>query len=163
MKKIYFILTLMCTICLNAQISNNTENPYVGTWEYQDGNEIFRVFLWMAEDNQHILGHYEKVISNNGIETFVFCSDKEKYEGLNQAWLPYSIYCTIDNQVLGGIIVDNTVNSSMYHFRKNGKIRITLNSDFTNAVWIVQEQNGTKINEAPEFSVPTDIVLTKVE
>jgi hypothetical protein len=165
MKNIYYIIlaTFLLTSTLNAQTPNNNSNPFVGTWEYQDGNEIFRVILWTDNDNEHIKGHYEKVINNNGIESYVLSSDKEKHEGQNQSWIPYSIFCVIDNQVMGGIIIDNTVNSNLYHFRKNGKLKFILNNNLTTANWRIESSQGPKINEAPEFSVPTDIILTKVE
>jgi hypothetical protein len=159
----------MCSISINAQITNNTNNPFLGTWEHQDGNEIFRVFLWMDDNSGDIRGHYEKVINNNGIESYVYCSDKEKFQGNNKGWTPYVINTNGDNNVIGGTFIDNTVNANLYHPLKLGSVRIELLSNTNSLVtaqWTVERkkyQGVISSDEAPEFSVPTNIVLTKVE
>src|SRR5690606_36065932 len=112
-------------------------------------------------------GHYEKVINYNGIEVFVYCSDKEKFIGNNSGWLPSVLTATADTDSLVGPFIDNTVNQNLYDQQKLGSVKIELisnnGSSPITAQWTVRRGQGPYIYEAPEFSVPTDIVLTKVE
>ena len=163
MKNIYFIIlaTFLLTSTLNAQ------NSFIGTWEYQTGNEIFRVILWLDENGEDIKGHYEKVTINNGVETYIYCSDKEKFQGNNKGWSPYVINTNGNDIIIGGTFIDNTVNANLYHPLKLGSVKIEVvnnnGTDPITAQWNVKRGQGPKINEAPEFSVPTDIILTKVK
>ena len=126
MKNQIYKILIALTFGFSA-FTGNTQSIFTGTWEYQSGNEIFRVFLW--EDNlesgsQVIKGHYEKVIVNgDGTETFVYCSDKEKFSGQNKAWLPFVIHGADNNQELSGTFTDNTVDQSVYAQQKSGQIR----------------------------------------
>lgn len=169
-NKIY--KTLIILLFTLVTLVGHSQSIFKGTWEYQSGNEIFRVILW--EDTregggQVINGHYEKVIVNgDGAETFVYCSDKERYLGQNKAWLPFVIYGSEDNQLLSGTFTDNTVDQSQYDQQKRGQLRMEIlsNSGGVNPVitcsWKIQRGQGPILNESPDYSVPTDIVLTKV-
>lgn len=163
MKNIYFILTIILLSINMLEAQNN----FIGTWEHQDENKIFRVVLWSSEDGEYLNGHYEKVNINNGIETYIFCSNKEKFVGNNTGWLPTVFWLQGDNQMIGGAFTDNTVNQNLYDQQKLGSVKIELISNSGSgpitAQWTVRRGQGPYINEAPEFSVPTDIVLTKVE
>ena len=165
---IYIIITLISLSTFNT----NAQDIFLGTWEHQEGNEIFRITLWQdAEDSTYILGHYEKVQFVNGIETYIYSSDKEVFIGNNDWWLTAAI-ATKDgnNEKIAGTFTDNTVNGSLYKKHKVGyvEIEILTNSGGLNptitAHWKVERKSyqGLIINEAPEFSVPTDIILTKV-
>ena len=149
----------------------NAQAIFVGTWEHQSGNEIFRVILQSSLDGNQIRGHYEKVVVNNGIETFIYCSDKEKFQVRNTGWLPYVIRTTGNNQSIGGSFTDNTVDQSLYHPLKHGHITLDIlsNSGGFNPTltmrWFVERKSyaGLKTtSQAPNFSVPTNIILTKV-
>ena len=77
---------------------------------------------------------------------------------------------TGDNQIIGGVFKDNTVDENLYKQQKIGRLTLEIltNSGGLNptitAHWKVERKKyqGLIINEAPEFSVPTYIVLTKV-
>lgn len=171
MKNIKYILILFLSISY-TQIQ--AQDIFIGTWEYQQGNEIFRVFLWENEETDHlgntsILGHYEKVqLVGNGLEQYIYCSDKDKFVGNNQGLLSSALLISGDNQSVGGSFTDNTVDENLYNQLKLGHLtmEIITNSGGTiTASWKVERKSyqGVKMNEAPEFSVPTDIILTKVE
>jgi hypothetical protein len=169
--KLILIVTLFATYNVNGQIGNDgavintTVSPFSGTWEYQTGSEIFRAILWLDTDGQNMRGHYEKVSVLDGVETYIYCSDKEKYQGINTAWDNYVIYMTYDNDLLiGGSFNDNTVNSNLYSPIKIGRITVELLSESPATLrWKVKRGSGIIVNEAPEYSVPTDVILTKVE
>lgn len=163
MKNLFFKLTIILLGISNIEAQNN----FIGTWENQVGNEIFRVSIWLSQDGNYLNGHYEKVINNNDIETYIYCSDKEKFIGNNSGWLPTVFWLQGDNQLIGGAFIDNTVNSNLYDQQKLGSVKIEIISSNTlgsiTAQWTVIRGQGPYINEAPEFSVPTNIVMTKVE
>ncbi len=162
----YTIITLALSF---TPLSANAQNIFLGTWEHQEGNQVFRVTLW--EDNNNILGHYKMINVENGMETIIYSSNKNEHIGNNEAKLPFVIYGSANNQLLIALFYDNTVNANQYHFQKKGSLTIEiltnpggLNPTIT-AHWKVERksyQSGLADNEAPEFSVPTDIVLTKV-
>ncbi len=168
MKKLFYtIITLALSF---TTLSANAQNIFLGTWEHQEGNEIFRVKLWQdTEDSTYILGHYEKVQINNGEETYVYSSNKEEFIGDNDWWLTAAIV-TKDgsNTKIGGSFTDNTITGNIYRKYKSGHLsfEILTNSGGLNptitAHWKVERSPGLILNEAPEFSIPTDIVLTKV-
>ena len=168
-----FFYSIIVVISSFISLNTYSQDIFLGTWEYQEGNEIFRVHLSLnPEDNNHIIGHYEKVQVNNGIETYIYSSNKEEFIGNNKGWLPYVITSRSgDNTKIYGTINDNTVDENLYHQLKAGRwtLEILTNSGGFNptitAHWKVERksyQSGLTDNEAPEFSVPTDIVLTKV-
>ncbi|WP_157717128.1 DUF6705 family protein [Formosa sp. Hel1_31_208] len=175
MKKFIYILTITFLSLFSLQIQ--AQDIFIGTWEHQVGNEIFRVILWEngesdANGNIQISGHYEKVqVTSNGLgtlEQYIYCSDKEKFEGNNSGWLPFVIWLGGDNQSVGGTINDNTVDDSIYYHLKKGALTmeiITNSGGTVTASWKIERKSyqGVKMNEAPEFSVPTDVILTKVE
>jgi len=175
MTKSVHILTIIFLTLFSLQIK--AQEIFIGTWEHQVGNEIFRVTLWENDEpvpngTMEIMGHYEKVqVTSSGLgtlEQYIYCSDKEKFEGNNSSWLPFVIWLGGDNQSVGGTINDNTVEDTTYYHLKKGVLtmEILTNSGGTvTASWKVERKKyqGVKNNEAPEFSVPTDIVLTKVD
>ncbi len=159
-KFLLFIIIVTNSINLNAQ-AKYPLSTYTGVWEWQNGNEIFRVRLRAdLEDNTRFIGHYEKVsVDANGNETFIYNSNKEVFTGNNKGWLPYVI--------TGGGIIDNTVDQSKYHPLKHGSLKfeiLTATPGNITARWHVFRKTGGIIgdDEAPEFSVPTDVILTKV-
>ncbi len=163
----YTVITLALSF---TTLSANAQSIFLGTWEHQEGNEVFRIILSInTEDTDHIIGHYEKVQVNNGEETYIYSSNKEDYVGNNNGWLPYVVTSKSgDNSKIYGTIYDNTVDENLYQQIKVGRFtfEILTNSGGLNptitAHWKVERSPGLILNEAPEFSVPTDIVLTKV-
>ena len=166
---IHTILILTLLIFNSQHVLAQEENytPFIGTWEWQNGNEVFRVTLF---ENSYLglVGHYEMVQQNNGLETIVFTS--KKVVSSNEVWPPFVISGRVGINAFAGTIRDNTVDASLYNSEKIGQVVIEIlnNSGGLNptitARWKVERKKyqGLIINEAPEFSVPTDIILTKV-
>ena len=169
MKIIFY--SFISTMISLSTLSTNAQNIFLGTWEHQNGNEVFRIVLWEDPlDNNSIKGHYKMVQIENGLETIIYSSNKNEHIGINEAKLPFVIYGSANNQTLIGLFYDNTIDSNQYHFLKKGSLHLEIltNSGGLNptitAHWKVERKSyqGLIINEAPEFSVPTDIILTKI-
>ena len=168
--KTYIYLILVLTLSLSTTQSKAQE-IFLGTWEHRSGNEIFRVFLFenLTYENE-IHGHYEKVQINNGTETYIYSSDKNKFVGNNQRPSLTTIMASGNNESISGLFEDNTVDENLYSQLKSGHIDIIIisNSGGRNPVitakWKVERPSyqGVTVNEAPGFSVPVDIILTKV-
>lgn len=164
-----YIYTFFALIVFNLiTVQVNAQDIFTGTWEHQNGNEIFRVILqYDSEYGNEIYGHYEKVEVNNGIETYIYCSDKEKFQDQNKGWLPYVITAIGNNITIGGSFTDNTVDSTLYNQQKLGHLTLEIisNSGGLNPTitmrWRITKYKDISINESPNFSVPTDIILTK--
>lgn len=164
-----FLSKLTLLLVIGTLSGANSQETFIGTWENQVGNEIFRVILDIDLANENtIIGHYEKVVVNDdGVQSFIYCSDKEKYAGNNKGWLPFAISATGDNNEVEGTIHDNTVDENLYAQQKIGSIKLKFINGSSNTIrWFVQRksyQSGLTSNEAPNFSVPTEVILAKVE
>jgi hypothetical protein len=167
---IYTILTLTLFLFnpTNVLAQDEDYTPFIGTWEWQNGNEVFRVNLF-EETDLGLVGHYEMVQQNNGFETVVFTS--KRFVDGNEVWPPYVISGRTGISAFAGTIRDNTVNAQLYDSEKRGKLVIVILTDSgglnptITASWKVERksyQSGLTDDEAPDFSVPTDIILTKV-
>ena len=60
----HIVITLFLLLTFNFV---NAQNPFHGTWEWQNGNQTFRVFLFAQNDTTK--GHFEMVELNSGVET----------------------------------------------------------------------------------------------
>lgn len=149
-----------------GSIENNTSqqitNPFKGTWQYQNGNQRFLVSIWVDSENI-MLGHYKMItIDSNGNQTGVLYNSKKPIGTSTTNW-PYAIYMgTYDGLAEGGVIKDNTVNNPRGFIE--GRFRLSIengNSPIT-AHWIVEKMQGIQETGEPNFSIPTDIILTKI-
>ncbi|NDI97516.1 hypothetical protein GWA97_00310 [Flavobacterium sp. LaA7.5] len=138
-------------------------SPYEGTWHYQDGNDLFIVSLWKDDDGS-FRGYYKKTAYTNGtIGATIFNSRKINVNGVV---FPPVIYGDFnDGSGVSGVICDNTMENNLYDC-KDGVLRMKIISDCTNcpmtATWKVEETSGMRVNFIPGFSIPTDVILTKV-
>ena len=57
----FFMLTSYCTY---SQIETNTLGPFLGNWEWVNGNETFKLNFFI--ENEGISGNYKLVEINNG-------------------------------------------------------------------------------------------------
>ncbi|WP_452220253.1 DUF6705 family protein [Lacinutrix salivirga] len=156
------------TFSNNLNFELNQNNPFIGTWKYQNGNEVFIINLFTNLENE-IIGHYKKVIiDNNGnIISEIYNSNKE-LGSTNQNW-PYTIFLGQFNgeNSIGGVITDNTIINAPRSFYK-GKLKMRIQDSncstcLVTAVWKVEKNQGFKSPNEPDFSMPTDIILTKIE
>ena len=165
MKTYKHIITILF-ISLTAFISN-AQNPFLGTWEWQNGNQTFRVFLWDTE-NGAVKGHFEMVEVNSGVETIVYTSDKPYNSNMTQHWHPViNVGLNSDGVSIEGRILDNSYDYEDPSFDQynlyNSYLRMRIiSTNPTTATWKVQYY-GLIGNDAPPINIPTDIVMTKVE
>ncbi|MFD2552031.1 DUF6705 family protein [Bizionia sediminis] len=158
---------------------DNNFTPFLGTWEYQYGNQIFRVTLWKEEMVEHengikpsyfkdrIKGHYEIVeVGAFEQETIIKTSNKN-IKNTNTTYFPVIAGGTIDGINLGGSILDNTVpdSSRFSAFGVEGgfTMQIISGSSPVQAFWSGEINNSLQLPDYPtEFSFPNNITLTKV-
>ena len=166
MKTLKSILLILLTLSLSAALhAQQVSQAFPGTWQADNGNQRFIVKIW--QEGTEYLGHYKMVQLNNGIPGNIISNSRQIYS--NGAMLPYSIYTgLVNNMKLSGFIHDNTIINKDEDF-KTGDLLITLNqmpgcftcAPFT-ATWKVSQREGIIVGANPPFSVPINIVLTKV-
>ncbi len=142
-----------------------TPSPYEGTWHYQDGNELFIVSLW-KDDEGVFRGYYKKVEYINGvIGTTIFNSRKVYNDGF--IFPPVIFGHFYDQSGISGLLHDNTIENNPEDF-KDGILQMQINSDTScsscpvTAIWKIEEESGMRVDFIPGFSIPTDVILTKV-
>ncbi|MES2545282.1 MAG: DUF6705 family protein [Bacteroidota bacterium] len=152
---------------------NNVYPNYVGTWEYFNESETFRVILTKktrsSYDNidtgcfiDEIQGHF-MLIENAGQpnETIIYTSDKE-YLNSGENWISAILLIPYSNTTRGTII-DNCIEPTLNETNKMGMLKFTINTATVpyTAHWEVIERQGLRILNGPIFKVPLDIILTK--
>ncbi len=164
MKTLKYIITI---IFIGTVFNLNAQNPFHGTWEWQNGNQTFRVFLF--EQNSTTKGHFEMVENNNGTETVVYTSDKPYNSAMTQHWHPViNVGMNSDSVSLDGRILDNSYDYESTSFAGYDLCESWLNMKIvsannpTTATWKVNYYDIIP-NNAPPINIPTDIVMTKVE
>ena len=168
MKKNNLILLVIITLfsLLSTTKATSQTNPYIGTWKYQNGSEIFYVTFY--NERAKIKGEYKKVlVDNNGVEVQEIYRSNKFLTGTTTEW-PSCIYVSYDsvNNKIGGTINDNTIDFSNRPGRtfRSGILRIKLLPGCTGcpitAQWKVIAEQG--ILEEPDYNIPTDIIITKV-
>lgn len=155
---------------------NNVFSNFLGTWEHQNGNIIFRVTLTKITKEEYkngnrpsfywdkIKGHFEKVeIDANGRETIIYTSQKKMGQTVTD-W-PHSIYGgTSDGVGLSAQIYDNSINPVGDYFHITGKLKCEIipNINPKQMTWKVTLPQGMYGTDQPTtFNIPTDITLTK--
>ena len=178
LKLIIFFLIISQFANAQTQIVNsNSSNPFLGTWEWQNGNQIFRVNLW-GDTNKAISGHFQMLQitqNSNGqnIATVIYTSDKPYNSVMTEHWHPV-INVGLGwnrNDILQGRILDNSMNyeSSEYDGFEFWQAWLEMKIIPSNncnecpltATWKVQYKDLTPSNAMP-LNIPTDIILTKV-
>lgn len=171
------IIVLLINFSCYAQLNNGNGNtastdsnfvPFIGNWEWQDGNETFKVEIYA--DGNDLKGHYKLVETDtNGNETTIYKSNKLLNPSLN-FYYGYAIFGGSNDGILfHALIDDNVLLGNGNDNVKLGNLAFTIINNGTNgqpitATWKVNILQGLKSTEEPaEFSIPTDIVLTKVE
>ncbi|QYJ67367.1 hypothetical protein [Flavobacterium litorale] len=166
-KNIYKIsLLLTLTLCGTNEIKAQftIASPYEGTWHYQDGNELFVVSLW-KEDDGKFRGYYKKVEYNNGTIGATILNSRKVYS--NGAIFPPVISGNFYLESgISGTVNDNTIVNNPDENFKRGRYQMQITSSCTNcpitATWKVEETSGLRVNYVPGYSIPTDVILTKV-
>ena len=154
-----------------AHISQQPE-IFTGHWKYKSGNEVFIINLWKTADGYR--GHYKKIIvdANNNEVSEIFNSDKPVIGSLNWPFALYSNDSSIPDHTIAGIVLDNTVANpingggfisggwNMKIINPDCYITPTINCNLQ-AKFTVKRGEGLRIEGEPDFSIPTDVILTK--
>jgi len=143
----------------------NAQNPFHGTWEWQNGNQIFRATLW-GTTNGATKGHFEMVEVNSGVETVIYTSDKPYNSNMTQHWHPViNVVLNSYNISLDGRILDNSYDYEDPSFDPYDMCESWLRMEIittspTTATWKVNYYDIIPDN-APPINIPTNIVMTK--
>lgn len=148
--------------------TNSNFTPFIGDWEWQNGDETFRVEVFA--DGNNLKGHYEMIETDStGNETTLYKSNKLLNPSLNFYYGSAMFGGSNDGVLFHALIDDNVLMGDGIHSRKDGSLAFTITNDGTDgqpitATWRVTILQGLKSTSEPtEFSIPTDILLTKVE
>ncbi|MEM9680478.1 MAG: DUF6705 family protein [Bacteroidota bacterium] len=170
MKTIIEIILLCFTLTVSAQYGPTHLTPFVGHWEWQNGNQTFKVEIY--EENNYLKGHYQLTETNNEVETIIYNSNKLINEELD-FYFGEAIFGGSHDGVLFHAYIEDNVQlgqgANEYTNTKDGHLAFTIvnngdNGQPVTATWRVREGMGLKSTaNPPEFSIPTDITLTKVD
>ncbi len=176
MKKLKYTFIIFSTILfisfsyksnektLNTNILQE-ESPFIGTWEWENGNQIFRVFIW--KQNSASKGDFELVEVNGGIETTIYKSDKEIYGLAGTNWYPVITGGWDGDKHFNGRILDNSIeHDPAVYTLWDAKLTMKISQEnclgcSTTATWKVNYYDLVPSSAAP-FNIPTDITLTKI-
>ncbi len=146
-------------MALTSYIVAAQENPFVGTWEYDNGTQIFRVSLKHIGNND-IDGDYELIEKSTG--NVIYQSRQELNYG---RVLENSIYGGTDGNILGAGIYDRTRYHLGYGVLRGDVVMVLQNtSPYQTATWEVRRGQGIRLSDDNKvFNIPTDLILTKIE
>ncbi|TQD40666.1 DUF6705 family protein [Haloflavibacter putidus] len=156
---------------------NNNFLPFIGIWEWQNENKIFRITLWKEEqvENENgnrtsfywdkIKGHFELVeLDNLSQESTIYTSQKKIGQSTSD-WFPVISGESHNGINFEGYIYDNSVPYDPNYItgvRGNLKLTIIPNTSPKKMEWNVTLPQGMYGTDQPtEFNIPTDIILTK--
>ncbi|PTX58557.1 hypothetical protein C8N46_11348 [Kordia periserrulae] len=165
---IFLLISCGASTNVKAQtktVSQNINTPFVGTWEWENGNQIFRIQLFLDEDGD-IGGHYSLLQTNsNGIPTVIYKSNKDIGHGLTYGSV---IYGSSNGTLLKAGIDDNTINNPNYTHISGSLTMEIINTGncigcSPTATWKIKEKKDLRLEtDDRTFNIPTDIILTKV-
>jgi hypothetical protein len=172
-NSIYTLLILLLFSCKSqqafAQYSMQNLTPFIGTWEYQEGNQIFRVIIY--EDDLYLKGDYSFVEVNNGVETII-CESNYYIPEINRNSGHTIFGGSNDGIIMGASIDDNTINCESgitERKRLKGNLGFTIQQQNCptcpiTAEWKVERWQGLRSDTEPNnYSIPTNVIMTKVE
>ena len=166
MNFINFKNTLTMLLLFTSIMSFCQTQPFIGTWEYQTGNSIFRVII-APNTSGHVesaplMGRYFKVNVDNGVEIIEYSSDLAPTG--NFLWEP-GFYGFLHTNSISDWIVDFTYTDPSKS--KGGNLSIKINEATCptcplTANWKVTRPSGLRLDNEPlDYNIPTNIVLTK--
>lgn len=167
------IILLVAIISINTYSQTLSVNPtrddLLGTWEWQNGNEVFRInffnysYEYEGETWTSLASHFTMLETDTfGNETIIYTSDKPMGSTIPQNWYPV----ITGGQYLNYIdsyrfwLIDNTANTYLL-----GNLDIKFlnvpNGSPLQILWKLRIDGMA--NEGESFNVPTDIILTKID
>ena len=153
MKTIIYILIFLTSTIGFAQDPNLT--PFVGTWQWTEGNQTFTV----------IKGNYE--MTTNGSLGLTYKSNKLLLPDINYYYGPAIYGKSVDGIIFSGLINDNVLfNGDGNYSVKPGQLVFTIQNSCIScpitAIWKVSHLGGIRVGQPQTFTIPTNIVLTKI-
>lgn len=146
---------------------DNNFAPFIGTWEWQNGSQIFRITLWKVEMDEYkngnkpsfymdvIKGHFEMVETGQLPETIIYTSNKKVGNG-DIYYLPAISASSGDGISCGSSLLDNSITSNYYGVACDFSLDTIPNTNPVQATFNVKSRDGES------FNIPTNITLTKV-
>ena len=172
MKKSVLFLLLVFTTALGFSQDTTNLAPFVGTWQWTEGNQTFTVELYITnkkflvkDQDKVINGHYE-MTSSNGLG-MTYKSNKLLLPEVNY-YYGHAIYGgSVDGILMHGSIDDNVLfNGDGNYVVRRGQLSLrlqdTCNGCPITAKWEVSKPLGLTIGNPRNFTIPTDLILTKV-
>lgn len=167
MKTLLYTI-IFITLSTSAFAQNSNHIPFVGNWEWVNGNETFKVQLYTTRgpEGAVIKGHY--MLINNLTNNVIYKSNKLLLPEIDY-YFGHAIYAkSYDGILLGGSIDDNVLFSGDGNYAvKMGELSITIQNTCptcpTTATWEVSRLPGGQVGLPQTFTIPTDIVLTKID
>ena len=151
---------------------DNVFDNFLGTWEYQNNNTIFRVHFTKLTKKEFgngnspsyysdmIIGHYIKVeVLPNGDENIIYTSDKPVLNDAERNHWPEDVIIFSDTSIgigLSGSIMDNVEDDNLQWGTLT--CEIIQGSNPSQMTWKVDGYNLGGRN----FRIPTDIIMTKI-
>ena len=175
MKKLFLFLVVLCTcVSINAQVSLD---DYIGTWRGEKGDTTFTIKLVQGEtlhkgSTVKILGGYSVSVKGQYSDDYLKINT-HRVDGIKcpeQNIYITSSYFSYSPESIGLIFYDqrkkhfdgNGIPGGRIEYISKGKIRWILNENF--GIWIIIEGDENAEEVQPiGFSVPTDIIMTRVE
>lgn len=172
MRTLILIITILfSTNGFSQTLSiNPTTDDFLGTWEWQNSNQVFRVEIFEAPsyNGTTLKGHYKMVeVDNSGNETEIYNSNRPIYPG-STTMFPAAI--------TGGQHLDWLENTYGFFFQDStvevgnpppplGDLKLkflpTQQGEPLRVSWTLIVEGIA--SEGQAFSVPTNMILTKVE
>lgn len=158
---------------------NNYFTPFLGQWKYTNGNKTFIVTLWKETKNPTFYGYDEPIFycdlifghytmyQDYGLPTQLILYTSQTNIGLSSdTWDTIISGKVVKQNELSGMINDihsTPLNPTQYPQGLKGYLSMTINPSTSTATWHIGNTGalfGT--NEPRNFTIPTDIVLTKI-
>ena len=175
MRKLFLFLVVLCTcVSINAQVSLD---DYIGTWRGEKGDTTFTIKLVKGETlhkgrTVKILGGYSVCVKGQYSDDYLKINTHRVY-GIKCP--EQNIYITASyfsylSKSIGATLYDqrkkhfdgNGIPACRIDYISKNKIRWTLNENI--GIWnmIEGDENAEEVHPIG-FSVPTDIIMTRVE
>lgn len=175
LNNVLVVLLLSFPIAISSQNYNQTDHvftanldAYSGVWEYRSSNEIFRVILKKGTENTRF------VIGECLIGDYYYQKDGVVLDTYNENKIPLEINDSNQDLIIVGatnakVKQENVNPNELYMFifdkrlKKVGSSCEILLLSPTQIRWILADGEGVySVEDILGFSIPTDVILTKI-
>ena len=144
-------------------------NAYEGVWEYSDSNQVFRVIIKKVPESTRF------VIGESLIGDYFYQRDGVILDNYVEKKIPSEINDANNRQIIvyasNGVLNPNNINPNRLYmlFRDKRYNKVTGSGEIillspTQIHWKLENDEGpVDMDFIHEFSIPTDVILTKVK